>query len=59
MTRGAGSIALPGPFRRTAIVAGDLLGAMALVLCIPFVILAIGTPIVLTVRLVLWLARLL
>jgi hypothetical protein len=40
-------------------VAGDLLGAMALVLCIPFVILAIGTPIVLTVRLVLWLARLL
>lgn len=36
-----------------------LLGAIAIVLCMPFVILAIGMPIVLSVRLLLWLGRLL
>lgn len=50
---------VPGPFRRAAVVVGDLLGAAAIVLCIPFVILAIGTPIALFVRLLLWLGGLL
>ena len=50
----AGAISAPGPFRRAAVVLGDLLGAMAIVLCIPFVILAIGIPIALCVRLLLW-----
>ena len=48
-----------GPFRRAAVVVGDLLGAVAIVLCIPFVILAIGTPIALFVRLLLWIGGLL
>jgi hypothetical protein len=43
-----------GPFRRAAVVVGDLLGAVAIVLCIPLVILAIGTPIALCLRLLLW-----
>lgn len=43
-----------GPLRRAAVVVGDLLAAVALVLCIPFVILAIGTPIAVCVRLLLW-----
>jgi hypothetical protein len=44
----------PGPFRCAAVVVGDLFLAMAVVLCIPFVILAIGIPIALCVRLLLW-----
>lgn len=47
---------VPGPLRRAAIVLGDLLALMGLVLCLPFVILAIGTPIVLFVQLLLWIA---
>ena len=43
-----------GPFRRAAVVVGDVLGAVAIVLCIPVVILAIGIPIALCVRLLLW-----
>ena len=35
--------------------AGDLLGAVGVVLCVPIVIVAIGIPIVLGVRLLLWL----
>jgi hypothetical protein len=45
---------VPGRFRRAAVVVGDLLGAAAIVLCIPLVILAIGIPIALCVRLLLW-----
>jgi hypothetical protein len=52
-------LVVPGAFRRTAVVVGDLLGAVALVLCIPFVILAIGIPIALCVRLLLWIGGLL
>ena len=52
-------LGLPGAFRRAAAVVGDLLGAVAVALCIPFVILAIGIPIVLCVRLVLWVGGLL
>jgi hypothetical protein len=33
---------------------GDALGATAVILCIPLAILAIGIPIVLAVRVVLW-----
>jgi hypothetical protein len=49
----ARALTVPGPFRRAAVVVGDLLGAVAIVLCIPFVILAIGIPIALCVRLLL------
>jgi hypothetical protein len=52
-------LVVPGPFRRAAGVVGDLLAAVALVLCIPFVILAIGIPIALCVRLLLWIGELL
>lgn len=55
----ARALIVPGPFRRAAVLVGDLLGAVATVLCIPFVILAIGIPIALCVRLLLWIARLL
>lgn len=50
----AEALALPGGVRRAAVVVGDLLWAVAIVLCVPVVILAIGTPIALCVRLLLW-----
>jgi hypothetical protein len=50
---------VPGPIRRVAEAVGDLLGAVAIVLCIPFVILAVGTPIALCLRLLLWIGGLL
>jgi hypothetical protein len=37
----------------------DLLGMAGLVLCVPFVILAIGIPIALCLRFLLWIAGLL
>jgi len=40
--------------RRAAMAIGELLAALAIVLCIPFVILAIGIPIALCVRFLLW-----
>jgi hypothetical protein len=52
------ALVVPGPFRRAAVVVGDLVGAVAIILCIPFVILAIGIPIALCVRLLLWVAGL-
>jgi hypothetical protein len=55
----AGALIVRGPFRRVAVVVGDVLGAVAIVLCIPFVILAIGIPIALCVRLLLWIGGLL
>jgi hypothetical protein len=48
-----------GPFRRTVLHVGDLLGTIGIVLCIPFVILAIGIPIALCLRLLLWIGGLL
>jgi hypothetical protein len=45
---------LARPLRHAAVLAGDLMGAVAVVLCVPFVILAVGTPIALCVRLLLW-----
>jgi hypothetical protein len=55
----APTLTVPGPFRRGAVVVGDLLGAVAIVLCIPFVISAIGIPIALCVRLLSWIGGLL
>ena len=55
----ARSLVVPGRHWRAAAVVGDLLGAVAIVLCIPFVILAIGMPIALCVRLLLGLGGLL
>jgi hypothetical protein len=55
----ATAVAVPGAFRRAASVVGEVLGGIGLVLCVPFVLLAIGTPFVLCVRLVLWVSGLL
>jgi hypothetical protein len=55
----ARALIVPGPFRRAASVVGDLLGAVAIVLCFPLVILAVGIPIALCVRLLLWIGELL
>ena len=44
----------PGFLRRAVEALGDLLGLVAIIACIPIVILAIGTPIALLVRLLLW-----
>jgi hypothetical protein len=52
-------LVVPGPRRRAAVVIGDLFAAMGIVLCIPFVIVAIGMPIALCVRLLLWIGGLL
>lgn len=51
-------LAVPHRFWRAAVVVGDLLAAAAIVLCIPFVILGVGIPIALFVRLVLWIVGL-
>ena len=55
----AGPLGAPGRVRRTVVVVGDLLTAAAIVLCIPIVILAIGLPIALGLRLLLWIGGLL
>ena len=52
-------LAVPGALRRAALAVGDLLAALAIVLCIPFVFLAIGIPIALCIRLLLWIGGLL
>jgi len=52
-------LVVPGPLRRAALVIGDLLAAVGIVLCIPLGILAIGIPIALCVRLLSWIAGLL
>lgn len=49
----------PGPLRRAAVIFGDVFGAMGIVLCIPLLILGIGIPIALCVRLLLWIGGLL
>ena len=50
---------VPGALRGAAVVVGDLLGVAAIVLCIPFVVLAVATPLVLCVGLLMWLTGLL
>lgn len=49
--------AIPGLLRRASGVAGEAIGVFGLVLCLPFVIVAIGMPIALIVRLVLWMVE--
>jgi hypothetical protein len=44
--------------RRAVDVGGDVFVAAAVVLCIPFVVLAVGIPIALFVQLLIWIARL-
>lgn len=53
MCNDARPFVVPGRLWRAAMVVGDLCGAVAIVLCIPFVILAIGIPIAMCVRLLL------
>jgi hypothetical protein len=48
-----------GPIAYAVVIVGDLLGAMAIALGIPIVILAMGVPIALCVRLLLWIGGLL
>ena len=50
-----GALLVRGPLRRSAGAVGDIVGAMGVVLLVPFVILAIGMPIVLALRALLWL----
>ena len=47
-------LVVPGLVRRAALVLGNLLAAVSIVLCIPFFILAIGAPLALFVRFLLW-----
>jgi hypothetical protein len=54
-----GSLIVPGRLWHAAAVVGDVLAAVALVLCIPVVILVIGIPIALFVRVLLWVGGLL
>ena len=49
-------LVVPSLVRRVTMVFGDVLSAVAIVLSIPFVILAIGIPIALCVRVLLWIA---
>jgi hypothetical protein len=48
------ALAVPDRLWRAGVIAGDLLATVAIVLCIPIVILAIGIPIALCVRLLFW-----
>jgi hypothetical protein len=50
---------VPGFVSRAGLVAGDMLAGVAVVLCIPFIILAVAIPIALTLRLLLWIVGLL
>ena len=52
-------LAVPGALRHAALAVGDVLTALAIVFCIPVVILAIGIPIALCIRLLLWIGGLL
>jgi hypothetical protein len=55
---GARPLVGPGRLWRAAVVVGDLFGAVAMVLCIPLVILAIGIPVALCIRSLLWIGGL-
>jgi len=47
-------VQVPGWLGRAGTGAGELLALLGIVFCIPFAILALGTPIALLVRLLLW-----
>jgi hypothetical protein len=55
----ASPLVVPGLVRRVAMVIGDVLSTVVIVLCIPFVILAIGIPVALCVRFLLWIVGML
>ena len=55
----ASPLVVPGLVRRVAMVIGNVLSALAIVLGTPFVILAIGIPIALCVRFLLWIVGML
>ena len=55
----ARSLVVPGPLRRAATVIGDLFAVVGIALFIPVVILAIGTPVALCVRFLLWIVGML
>jgi hypothetical protein len=48
---------VPGAMGRASMVIGDVLAAVALVVCLPFAILAIGMPLVLCVRFLIWMVN--
>ena len=50
---------VPGFLSRAGVVAGDMIAGVGVVLCVPFVILAVGIPIALTLRFLLWMTGLL
>jgi len=52
-------LVVPGPLRRAAMVVGDVLAGVGMLLCIPIGILAIGIPIAASVRFLLWIAGML
>lgn len=51
-------LVVPGVLYRSAVAIGELLGALAVVMVAPFVILAVGLPIAAVLRLLLWLVGL-
>ena len=53
-TVGPATLVVHGSLRRAAGVIGELLALVAIVFCFPVVILAIGIPVALFVRLLLW-----
>ena len=52
-------LVVPSALRRAAVAIGDVLGAVGLALCLPFVIIAVGMPIALGLRFLLWLVGML
>lgn len=52
------ALAIPSPLRRAVMLVGDVVGTMGVVLVVPFVILAIGMPIALALRVLLWIVDL-
>lgn len=50
----ASFVVFPAPLRRAIAAVGDVLAGVGIIFCIPFVILGIGIPIALCVRLLLW-----
>ena len=52
-------LTMPNPLRRVPGILGDLLALAGIIVGIPLVILAVGIPIALCVRLLLWLGEML
>ena len=52
-------VGIRGALDRAVAVLGDVLGAVVMVLLVPLAILAVGIPIALVLRLILWMAGLL